>query len=239
MTHVWFPLATAPGCAETLGILMTSGSAMPTLPMPSDLSTLLMVMDLIGVFVFGLSGGTLAVRKRLDIFGVLVLSLAAALAGGVFRDLLIGAVPPASLRDERYLLAALAAGFVAFFFHRPINRLGKPVMVLDAAGLGLFAVAGCGKALAFGLAPLPAALLAVLTACGGGVMRDLLVAEVPRVLCEEIYAMAALLGAMIVIAGQHVGLPPVPVAVVGATAVFVLRVVSVLRGWSAPRAPGT
>lgn len=207
--------------------------------MPHDLTSLLYAMDLIGVFVFGLSGGTLAVRKRLDLFGVMVLSLAAALAGGVFRDLLIGAVPPASLHDDLYLWAALAAGLAAFFLHPQINRLGKPVMVLDAAGLGLFAVAGCGKALAHGLTPLPAALLGVLTACGGGVMRDLLVAEVPRVLREEIYAMAALLGTVVVIAGQSLGLPPVPVAVAGALAVFALRVVSVLRGWSAPRAPGS
>ncbi|WP_372399097.1 trimeric intracellular cation channel family protein [Azospirillum sp. HJ39] len=209
------------------------------LPMPTDLSTLLMAMDLVGVFVFGLSGGTLAVRKKLDLVGVMVLSLAAALAGGVVRDLLIGALPPASLGDDRYLLAALAAGLAAFLFHRPINRLGKPVMVLDAAGLGLFTVAGCSKALAYGLSPLPAALLGVMTACGGGAVRDLLVAEVPRVLREEIYAMAALLGAAVVIAGQRLELPPVPVAVVGVLAVFTLRVVSVLRGWSAPRAPGS
>lgn len=207
--------------------------------MTGQTSTLLLAMDLTGVFVFGLSGGTLAVRHRLDLFGVLVLSLAAALAGGVFRDLLIGAVPPASLQDDRYLLAALASGFAAFFFHPQINRLGKPVMVLDAAGLGLFAVAGCGKALAFGVGPLPAALLGILTACGGGVMRDLLVAEVPRVLREEIYALAALLGAAIVITGQAMALPDIPVAVTAVVAVFVLRVVSVLRGWSAPRAPGS
>ncbi|CAO3402298.1 trimeric intracellular cation channel family protein [Azospirillum melinis] len=209
------------------------------IPMPTDLSALLTVMDFIGVFVFGLSGGTLAVRKRLDLFGVMVLSLAAALAGGVVRDLLIGALPPASLRDDSYLMVALAAGLTAFLFHGPINRLGKPVMVLDAAGLGLFTVAGCGKALAFGLSPLPAALLGVMTACGGGAMRDLLVAEVPRVLREEIYAMASLLGAAVVIAGNRLDLPPVPVAVVGALAVFALRVVSVLRNWSAPRAPGS
>nr|WP_295835264.1 trimeric intracellular cation channel family protein [uncultured Azospirillum sp.] len=209
------------------------------IPMPTDLSDLLTVMDFIGVFVFGLSGGTLAVRKRLDLFGVMVLSLAAALAGGVVRDVLIGALPPASLHDDRYLLVALAAGVTAFLFHRPISRLGKPVMVLDAAGLALFTVAGCGKALSYGLSPLPAALLGALTACGGGAVRDLLVAEVPRVLREEIYAMASLLGAAIVIAGQRMELPPVPVAVVGALAVFVLRVVSVLRNWSAPRAPGS
>ena len=132
---------------------------------------------------------------------------------------------------------ALAAGLAAFLFHKPINRLGKPVMVLDAAGLGLFTVAGCSKALSYGLTPLPAALLGVMTACGGGAMRDLLVAEVPRVLREEIYAMAALLGAAVVIAGRQLDLPPVPVAVVGALAAFLLRVVSVQRNWSAPKAP--
>ncbi|WP_448207063.1 trimeric intracellular cation channel family protein [Azospirillum sp. sgz302134] len=204
-----------------------------------DVSPALLAMDLTGTFVFGLTGGTLAVRHRLDIFGVLVLALVTALAGGILRDLLIGAVPPATLRDDRYLIAALSSGLFAFFFHPQINRLVKPVMVLDAAGLGLFAVAGCGKALAYGLSPVPAVLLGVLTACGGGVVRDVLVAEVPRVLREEVYALAALLGAAIVIAGAQLELPRVPVAIVGAVACFLLRVVSVLRGWSAPRAPGS
>jgi len=204
----------------------------------TDVSTLLLAMDLTGTFVFGLTGGTLAVRHKLDIFGVMVLSLVTALAGGILRDLQIGAVPPATLQDDRYLIAAMASGLVAFFFHPQINKLVKPVMVLDAAGLGLFAVAGCGKALAYGLTPVPAVLLGVLTACGGGVVRDLLVAEVPRVLREEIYAMAALLAAIIVVVGTKLQLPGVPVAIVGVLAAFLLRVVSVLRGWSAPRAPG-
>lgn len=198
----------------------------------------LLVTDLIGIFIFGLSGGTLAVRHGMDIFGVLVMALVAALAGGVFRDLLIGAVPPATLQDDRYLMAALASGLFAFFFHRLVNRLGKPVMVLDALGLGIFAVAGCAKALAYGLSPVPAALLAVLTACGGGVVRDILVAEVPRVFREEIYAVAALLAAVILIGGLELGLPKVPVAVAAVLAAFLLRVVSYLLGWSAPRAPG-
>ncbi|MCW2242842.1 trimeric intracellular cation channel family protein [Azospirillum canadense] len=205
----------------------------------TDISSLLLAMDLTGVFIFGLTGGTMAVRRQLDIFGVIVLSMVTALAGGLLRDLMIGAVPPASLRDDRYLIAALLSGLVAFFFHPQINRLVKPVMVLDAAGLGLFAVAGCGKALTYGLTPVPAVLLGVLTACGGGVVRDVLVAEVPRVLREEIYAMAALLAAVIVIAGAELGLPRTPVAIAAALAGFLLRVVSVWRGWSAPRAPGS
>lgn len=210
----------------------------PTLTL-ADIADLLLWMDLIGVFIFGLTGGTVAVRHRLDIFGVLVLSMATALAGGVIRDALLGAVPPASFGDDRYLWAALVSGFVAFFAHPLINRLVKPVMVLDALGLGLFAVAGCQKALAYGLTPLPAALLAVITGVGGGVLRDVLVCEVPRVLREEIYASAALLAAVIVIAGRWAGLPDLPVAVAGTLAAFALRVVSVVKGWGAPRAPWT
>lgn len=206
--------------------------------MTSALSGLVTALDLLGIFVFGLSGGILAVRRQLDIFGVLVLASAAALAGGVARDLLIGATPPAAVQDGRLVLVALAAGLTAFFLHRTIERLNRPVMVLDAIGLGLFAVVGCAKALAFGINPLIATLLGVLTAVGGGVVRDLLVTEVPRVLREEIYALAALVGAGIVALGAAFELPPGPVAVTGAVCATVLRIVSVQRGWRAPRAPG-
>lgn len=204
-----------------------------------DLSILVQALDIVGTFVFGLSGGILAVRRNLDVFGVLVLASAAALAGGVARDLLIGAVPPAAVQDGHLVLVALGAGLTAFFLHGTIERLDRPVMVLDAIGLGLFAVAGCAKALAFGIHPVTAALLGVLTAVGGGVVRDLLVTEVPRVLREEIYALAALVGAGIVAIGAVAGLPQGAVAVVGAVCATTLRIVSVLRGWRAPRAPGT
>ena len=202
-----------------------------------DLGWLPLAMDLAGTFVFGLSGGTLAVRKRLDIFGVLALSVAAALAGGMVRDALLGATPVAALADQRFLLVALAAGLAAFFAAPLIERLGKPVMVFDAAGLGLFAVTGCRKAMEAGLEPAACLLLGLLTAIGGGVVRDLLVAEVPRVLREEIYALAALVAAGIVVLGAWAGWPDGPVTLAAVAAAFVLRVVSVLRGWSAPRSP--
>lgn len=205
----------------------------------SDAAWLVTALDFLGVFVFGVSGGTLAVRRGLDAFGVLVLASAAALAGGVARDLLIGAVPPASVQDVRYVLIALAAGLVAFFFHRSIERLHRPVMVLDAVGLGLFTVAGCTKALAVGIHPITSILLGVMTAVGGGVVRDLLVMEVPRVLREEIYALAALVGGVVVVGGAALGLPEVAVAATGAAVACILRITSVLRGWRAPRAPGS
>ena len=125
------------------------------------MTTLLLAFDLIGTFVFALSGGTLAVRQRLDLFGVLVLSCAAAVSGGIVRDLLIGAHPPASLADWRYLVTAMVAGLVTFRWHEAIERLRNPVQLFDAAGLALFAVLGTGKALAFGLSPFAAMLLGI------------------------------------------------------------------------------
>lgn len=202
-----------------------------------DLPALVAGLDLLGTFVFGLSGGTLAVRRGLDLVGVLALATAAALAGGMIRDVLLGAAPPAALADQRFLLAAGAAGLAAFLAHPLIARLGKPVMAFDALGLGLFAVTGCRKALEAGLGPVPCLLLGVLTAVGGGALRDLLVAEVPRVLREEVYALAALLGAAVVVAGDRLALPDGPAALLGVLAAFALRVVSLRRGWRAPRSP--
>ncbi|RVV98939.1 trimeric intracellular cation channel family protein [Mesobaculum littorinae] len=196
-------------------------------------------LDLLGTYVFGISGALLAVRRGLDIFGIAVLSVAAGLAGGMIRDMLLGATPPTALAEPRYLLTALAAAGTAFFGHRLVERLSKPVMMLDALGLGFFAVSGCRKALALELDPLPAILLGVLTAVGGGAVRDLLVAEPPRVLREEIYALAAMIGAAIVVVGAQAGLSDSAVAGTAVAAVFAIRVISVRFGWRAPRARGT
>jgi uncharacterized membrane protein YeiH len=145
----------------------------------------LLVLDLVGTFVFALSGGVAGVKQRLDLFGVLVLSFAAASAGGIMRDLLIGAVPPAAISDWRYLGVSLIAGLVMFFWFPRSERLRKLsnlVLIFDAAGLALFAVAGTQKALGYGLNPVMAPLLGMLTGIGGGMLRDLLLAEIPTVL---------------------------------------------------------
>lgn len=196
-------------------------------------------LDLLGTFVFGVSGAMLAVERRLDAFGVTALAVAAALAGGMLRDLVLGATPPAAFTDARYLIAALGSAFCVFFGHRLIALLDKPVMVLDALGLGLFAVSGCRKALLFGLDPLPAIILGILTAVGGGALRDLLVAEVPRVLREELYALAALVGAALVVIGTALEVHEAWSAAAGVAAAVLIRIVSVWRGWHAPRAPGS
>src|ERR1044071_7445713 len=170
-------------------------------------NTLLVAFDLGGTFVFALSGATAGVKNRLDLFGVLVLSFAAGNAGGIARDLLIGAVPPAAINDWRYLAASLLAGLVTFWRSSAIARLRSPVLLFDAAGLALFAVAGAQKALALGLNPVMAALLGMLTGIGGGMTRDVLLAEIPTVLRADIYAVAAPVGAAVGVSGAALRLP--------------------------------
>src|SRR4051812_10537189 len=155
------------------------------------------VLDLGGTFVFALSGAIAGVKHRLDIFGVLVLSFAAANAGGIARDVMIGATPVAALSDWRYVAVSLTAGLLAFYCYPFIDRLRSSVLIFDAAGLALFAVTGTTKALAYHLDPIAAALLGMLTGIGGGMTRDILIAEVPVVLRADLYAVAALAGAAV------------------------------------------
>jgi uncharacterized membrane protein YeiH len=192
------------------------------------------LLDYLGTFAFALSGGLVAVRHRLDLFGVLVLSFAAATAGGMMRDVLLGATPPVALVQWQYLAVSTLAGFLTFFQHARVERMRNPVQLFDAVGLGLFAVLGAGKALAFGLGPVGAVMLGMLTGVGGGIARDILVAQIPNVLRRELYAVAALAGATVVVAGHALGLPAVPVAVAGATVCFALRWMAIRRGWSLP-----
>jgi uncharacterized membrane protein YeiH len=194
-------------------------------------------LDLLGTFVFAISGATLGVRKQLDLFGVLVLSFAAAVSGGIARDVLIGATPPAALATWHYIVVSCAAGLATFYRHGEIERLRNPVQLFDAVGLGLFAVTGTAKALAAGLDPLAAMLLGMLTGIGGGIARDVLAARIPVVQQADLYAVAALAGAAVVVAGQRLGLPLAPVLATGAVVVIVLRFHAIRRGWRLPVAP--
>ena len=191
-------------------------------------------LDLAGTFVFAISGATVGVRHRLDLFGVLVLSFAAATSGGIARDVLIGAVPPAALVDWRYLAVSCLAGLITFYRYSLTERLRHPVLIFDAAGLALFAVSGALKALSFGLAPITAVLLGMLTGIGGGIARDILVARTPVVLQAELYAVAALTGATVVVAGHLLELPQIPVVLAGAAICFGLRFMAIRYGWRLP-----
>ena len=198
------------------------------------MSGTLLALDLLGVFVFALSGATLAVERRLDVFGVVVLAIAAALGGGLVRDLLLGATPPDALKDGRYLLVAVLAAAATFVGANLVQRLSGAVRLFDAAGLGLFVASGTTKALNAGLGTAGALTVGCLTGIGGGLLRDLLVRDVPVVLRREIYAVPALLGAAVVVVahGQH--LPRAPWAIVAAALVFSLRMLGFWRHWQAP-----
>jgi uncharacterized membrane protein YeiH len=200
------------------------------------MKTLVLTLDLIGTFVFALSGATAGARRRLDIFGVLVLSFVAANSGGIVRDLLIGATPPAAISDWRYLAVSVLAGLVIFFWYPIINRLRNAVLIFDGAGLALFCVAGAQKALVFGLQPWMAALLGMLTGIGGGVARDGLLNDVPAVFRSDIYAVAALAGASVVVIGDALQLPTTATALAGAALCFGLRLAAIRFGWHLPTA---
>lgn len=197
-------------------------------------------LDLLGVFVFGLSGGLAAVRKHFDALALLVLAAAAGLGGGIVRDVLIGDVPPVGISDWRLLAAAGAAAVVTFFFSSRVERIERAVVVLDAAGLGLFAVAGTLKALQLGTTPLTAVIVGVLTGVGGGVIRDLLAGDVPRLFAQrEWYAVPALLGASVFAAAWAADVVS-PVVTWGcALLITALRILAVRRNWQvpAPRPP--
>ncbi len=198
---------------------------------------LILGLNLAGTFVFGLSGGLAAVRARLDLFGVVVLAMVVGLAGGITRDVLIG-TPPATFRDWRYLAAAGAAGGVCFAAGRWLERAERGVMVFDALGLGLFAVAGATKALQVGLGPVQAVLLGTITGVGGGILRDVLLREVPTVLREGLYAVPALLGATVLVVGQQSGSTSPALPVLAAATCVVVRLLGLRYGVDMPRPRG-
>ena len=191
-------------------------------------------LDLIGTIVFALSGAMAGVKSKLDIFGVLVLSFAAANTGGIIRDVLIGAVPPGAISDWHYLGVSLIAGLVTFYFTSEIGHRSNVILLFDAAGLALFAVSGAHKALLYGLNPVMSTLLGMLTGIGGGMARDILLAEIPTVLRADLYAVAALAGAAVVVIANVLQLPSGPAALVGAALCFGFRVLAIKRQWHLP-----
>ena len=205
--------------------------------MPSS-PTLLLVLDLAGTFVFALDGGLTALRAtRLDIVGVVTLAMITALGGGILRDLVIGAIPPATFDDWRYLTVAAAGGLIAFVLAGLPDRLNLPINLLDAAGLSLFAVTGASKALDFGLGPGQAIILGAVTAVGGGTVRDVLIGRIPAVLHSGLYAIPALIGAAITVAASRLGLYGLVAALVAATVCFLVRLLGIVFGLDAPRPP--
>jgi uncharacterized membrane protein YeiH len=199
-----------------------------------------LVLDLAGTFAFALNGALTAVRAaRLDIVGVVTLGMITALGGGILRDVLLGALPPATFSDWRYLVVAIGGGLIAFALSRQLERLATPIVEFDALGLSLFAVTGAAKALELGAGLGQAILLGAVTAVGGGTIRDVLVRRIPTVLRSELYAIPALLGAGVVVGAARLGLDVLVASFVGAALCFVVRLLGVRFGLDAPHPPGS
>jgi uncharacterized membrane protein YeiH len=196
----------------------------------------LLAVDLVGTFVFAVEGALAGIRGELDLLGLLVVSFVTALGGGTVRDLLIGAVPPNSIRDWRYGATAFAGGGAVFCFYQSFQHVPQQLLItLDAAGLALFAMAGAAKALEFGINPMIAVLMGVLTGVGGGTIRDVLMTRVPGILNTDIYASAALAGAAVMVIGLALKVPRTIAMTVGGVCCFVLRMVAVARHWNLPK----
>jgi uncharacterized membrane protein YeiH len=196
------------------------------------------VLELVGLFVFAISGALTAIQQRFDAVGIVILAEVTALGGGVLRDVIIGATPPAAFQKVQYLLVPLAAATVAFFAHPVVERLSFAVLLFDAAGLGLFCVTGTLKALEHGLGPVQSAVLGVTTGVGGGLLRDVIARQTPALVQvdSDLYSIPAMLGAAAVTAAHHAHLPMTVAAPVAAVFVFAFRVVAMVRHWTAPQA---
>ena len=201
----------------------------------SNANRLLYAIDIAGTALFAMEGAVAAIGANLDFFGMMVLSFATALAGGIIRDVLIGDVPPASIRNWHYAAVAFATAALVFLFHHGVQEIPSwLVLTLDAGGLGLFAIAGTEKALDFKIPPLLATLMGTITGVGGGTVRDLFLARVPAVLQSDIYATAALAGSIVFVVARKMGLSNTAAAIFGGTFCFVLRIVAVWRHWALP-----
>jgi uncharacterized membrane protein YeiH len=197
---------------------------------------LLLILDLLGTFVFAMEGASTAVQHELDLLGLMVLAFATALGGGIVRDMLIGSIPPSSIKDWRYPGVALFAAVVVFAGNNAVGHIPFWLLTtLDAAGLGFFAIAGAAKALDFGIHPLLAILLGGVTGVGGGTIRDLFLAQVPAVLRTDIYAAAALLGATVLVLALKLKVRPAFASTLGIVLCFALRMVAVHEHWNLPK----
>ena len=194
------------------------------------------VLDLLGIFVFAVSGCVVAVRHRFDVVGLVALGTVTGLAGGITRDLLIGEIPPVALREWEWLVVPIVAAIVVAVLPGLVERSRQPVLVFDAAGLGLFAAVGASRAVDAPVSVPAAVLVGAISAIGGGLLRDVLAGDVPQIFSPDskLYAIPATIGALVVVIGNELELADTPVQIVAAVAAFALRMAALHFGWHAP-----
>lgn len=193
------------------------------------------ILDLIGTAAFAASGAWVGVRKHMDLFGVLVLGTVTAVGGGTLRDLLLGDIPPFSLKDETYIYISVLVSVVVFANHKRFKVFEKPLLYFDAIGLGTFVVIGTTKAVDFQLGPLGAVLMGVMTGTAGGLMRDLFANQVPLILRREIYASACIAGGALLVTLEVAGITRPAAALLAAGTVISVRLLAIHYHWSLPK----
>lgn len=194
-------------------------------------------LELLGLFVFAISGAMLGVRKRFEIVGITSLALVTALGGGVVRDLVLGDAPPLAFRDIWYLIVPIGSAMIVFVAHSVIDRhLHRPVLVFDAIGLGLFAATGAIKAVSFETTVVGAVVLGVVTATGGGILRDVLANDPPQIFQPDsrLYAIPAAAGAAVIVVLSRLDVYSAVVAPLVAAGVCLVRLAALHWGWRAP-----
>lgn len=202
------------------------------------LHSLYSFLEIAGTFAFAISGATAARQRGLDLFGICAIAFLVACGGGIVRDLCIGAIPPAGLSAWYYLATSLCATALTVGFYPVVRKLYQPVLLFDAAGLSLFAVTGAQKALYYGHNGQVAVLLGIATAVGGGVLRDVLLNRVPVILQKEIYATAALVASLIIVAGRSISsVPEEWISVIALVFSFSIRLLALRFHWNLPSSP--
>ena len=199
-----------------------------------EFQTIYSLLDLAGTFAFAISGAVAAKHRGLDLFGIFAVAFTVACGGGIIRDLCIGAIPPVGLYDWRYLVTAMMAASMTMGLYSWVKRLHHPVLLFDTLGLSLFAVSGSYKALLYGHNAEVAILLGMMTAVGGGVLRDVLLNRIPVIFRKEIYASAALAGSIVVVVGEYFKWPDTAVSLTGITLCFSLRSLALRYHWNLP-----
>jgi uncharacterized membrane protein YeiH len=194
--------------------------------------------DLLGTLAFALSGAIAARQRGLDLFGIVTVAFCVACGGGIVRDVCVGAVPAAGLLDVRYLAIAIGASLLTILAYATVQRISQPVQLFDALGLGFFAVAGAHKAWLYTGNPQLAVMMGVLSAVGGGVIRDILLNRTPQILEKEVYALAALLAALMQVGGDWAGVRAPSWSALGMLAGVGLRLMALRFKWNLPRFTG-
>ncbi|ALE94248.1 hypothetical protein AOC05_13530 [Arthrobacter alpinus] len=196
-----------------------------------------LMLDLVGVFFFAVSGSLLAARKGFDLVGSVLLGSMVGLGGGVVRDIVLNTGPPVAFTNPVYLAPPLLAAVIVYFMPRNIERSSRLLLTFDAGGLALFCITGALKALNAGMNPVAALLLGVTTAVGGGILRDVTANEVPRLFDpKDLYAIPAFVGAGLATALWNLGWFNLVTGTLSAAVVFSLRMLSLRFGWHAPLA---